>query len=111
MGQAKALGAAVTQGSKVALGELRGRRARLLVELDEEKGRNRVTGILPVEEPATSPTQTATDPDYIAWLADRKAMNGAGRQAGHRDPVDVVGTLHVRSLTDGPARYLPGRHP
>ncbi len=44
---AKALGADVAKGAKVDLGALRGRHARLIVTLDEEKGRNRVKGVMP----------------------------------------------------------------
>jgi len=75
--QAKALGATLTKGAKVALGDLRAGRARLIVTLDEEKGRNRVKGLMPAAESPAQPTAAAIDPEYKAWLAEQEAKKAA----------------------------------
>jgi len=78
--QAKTLGATLAKGSKVALGALSGQRARLIVTLDEEKGRNRVKGVMPAAESPTGPAATAVDPEYQAYLAEK-----AKKQSGDAD--------------------------
>lgn len=87
--QAKALGASVAKGSEVALGDLRGRRARLVVMLDEEKGRNRVKGVLPFEEPTGSSTSTVVDPDYEAWKAAQAVKQNAPEASNVQLPLPV----------------------
>jgi hypothetical protein len=78
---AKALGADVTKGARVDLGALRGRQVRLVVALDEEKGRNKVVSVMPTpvaHDP--DPTPTAVDPDFEAWKAEQAAKNAANAQ-------------------------------
>jgi hypothetical protein len=84
---AKALGADVTKGAKVDLGALRGRQVRLVVALDEEKGRNKVVSVMPtpvVHDP--DPTPTAVDPDFEAWKAEQAAKKAAVEAANAEEP-------------------------
>ena len=84
---AKALGADVTKGAKVDLGALRGKQVRLVLVLDEEKGRNRVVSVMPapvLHDP--DPTATAVDPDFEAWKADQAAKKTAVDAANAEDP-------------------------
>jgi hypothetical protein len=76
---AGALGADVTKGAKGDLGSVRGRRVRLVVTLDEEKGRNRVKGVMPATAPA--PPSDGVDPEYEAFLAQK-----AAKEAGDEGP-------------------------
>jgi hypothetical protein len=84
---AKALGADVTKGAKIDLGALRGRKVRLVVVLDEEKGRNRVVSVMPamvLNDPETTPI--AVDPDFEAYKAEQAAKQAAIDAANAEEP-------------------------
>jgi hypothetical protein len=84
---AKALGADVTKGAKVDLGVLRGKQVRLVVTLDEEKGRNRVVSVMPTpiaHDP--EPTPIAVDPDFEVWKADQADKKAAVDAANAEEP-------------------------
>jgi len=83
---AKALGADVSKGARVDLGALRGRHARLIVTLDEEKGRNRVKGVMPASVGNHAEPSSAIDPDYEAWKAEQAAMRAAVDAANAEEP-------------------------
>lgn len=84
--QAKALGALATNGARVDLGDLCGRRARLVVTLDEATGNNRVVGVLPPVQPAGSTVEVAVDPDYLAWCAERMSESAGGQARDDATP-------------------------
>ena len=77
--QARALGVDPTTGV-VDLGDLQGRRARLLITLDEAKGRNKVAGVMPPEATPAAASAPVRDPDYLAWKA-AMAVADAGEPA------------------------------
>ena len=71
--QAKALGVTAAKGARVDLGAFRGKQARLIVTLDEERGRNRVKAVMPAQVPDPAPRPTG-DPEYATWTAEREAQ-------------------------------------
>ena len=84
---AKALGADVSKGAKVDLGVLRGCHARLIVTLDDEKGRNRVKGVMPASVTPAMETSAATvDPDFAAWQTEQAAKKAAVQAANAEEP-------------------------
>ena len=82
----KALGADVSKGARVDLGALRGRHARLIVTLDEEKGRNRVKGVMPASAGNPTEASSAVDPDFEAWRAEQAAVKAAVDAANVEEP-------------------------
>lgn len=83
---AKALGADVSKGAKGDLGVLRGRHARLIVTLDEEKGRNRVGGVMPAPVAKPAEPSSGVDPDFLAYKAELAAKRAAVDAANAEEP-------------------------
>jgi len=71
--QAKALGVTAAKGARVDLGAFCGKQARLIVTLDEERGRNKVKAVMPAQAAEPAPSSTG-DPEYAKWAAEREAQ-------------------------------------